>query len=378
MGNLTDLELRSAKPGQAPKKLSDGRGLYVLITPAGGKLFRAYYRHDGKQKTLALGAYPGVSLAAARTKHAAAREQLDQGKDPAVQARLAKLTRAVEAANTFDLVADEYLAKYEREGRAEMTVIKAKWLIDFARSDLGSRPIADITPIEVLAVLRQVERRGRFESARRLRSTISCVFRYAIATARATSDPTYALRGALTAPIVTSRAAITDPTGAGALLRAIDGFDGQPTTTAALKLMAMLFPRPGELRFAKWLEFDLDKAVWSIPKEHTKMRRAHRSPLPRQAVEILTCLKRITGRGTLAFPSVRTVREPLSENTFNAALRRLGYGTDEMTAHGFRAMASTLLNESGKWHPDAIERQLAHVEGNDALRADVPVRAAAE
>ena len=238
--------------------------------PTGGKLWRAQYRHAGKQKTLAFGAYPEVGLADARTRLAAAHEQLDQGQDPAVQARVAKLTKAVAAANTFDLVADEYLKKYEREGRAEMTVIKAKWLIGFARADLGQRPIADITPVEVLAVLRQVEVRGRLESARRLRSTIGCVFRYAIATARATNDPTYALRGALTAPVVTSRAAITEPTKVGALLRAIDGFDGQPTTMAALKLMALLFPRPGELRFAAWLEFDLDKAVWSIPRNTPK------------------------------------------------------------------------------------------------------------
>jgi integrase len=221
----------------------------------------------------------------------------------------------------------------------------------------------------VLAALQKVERRGRHETARRLRSTIGSVFRYAVATARADNDPTFALRGALTTPVVKPRAAVTDPRAFGALLRAIDGFDGQPTTHAALKLMTLLFPRPGELRMAEWSEFDLDDAVWTIPATRTKMRRAHRVPLSRQAVAILKALGEVTGNGRLVFPCVRTVARPISENTLNAALRRLGYSKDQATAHGFRATASTLLNESGKWNADAIERQLAHVENNDVRRA---------
>jgi len=366
---LTDTAIRNTKPSVKPCKLADGGGLHLLVTPAGGKLWRLSYRYLGKQKTLALGIYPEVTLAMARERQAETKKLLASGRDPAVQAKLAKITRAVAAANTFNIVADEYLVKFKREGRAGATVTKAHWLIDFARPDMGLRPISEILPMEVLEVLRKVERRGRLDTARRLRSTISCVFRYAIATARATNDPTYPLKGALTAPKTKSRAAIIEPVALGGLLRAIDGFDGQPTTLAALKLMALLFPRPGELRAAEWTEFDMQAAIWMIPAEHTKMRRPHRIPLASQAMTILSDLRKITGQGRLLFHSVRTVREPISENTLNAALRRMGYGKDEMTAHGFRASASTLLNESGKWHADAVERQLGHVESNDVRRA---------
>jgi integrase len=367
--SLTDFTIRNSKPASSPQKLADGGNLYLLVSPAGGKLWRLNYRYLGKQKTVSLGSYPEVTLAMARERALETKKLLASGRDPAIQAKLAKITRTIQAGNTFNIVANEYLAKYEREGRAEATVLKARWLIDFARTDIGLRPISEILPMEVLEVLRKVERRGRLHSAGRLRSMISCVFRYAIATARATQDPTYALRGALTTPQTQHRAAITDPEALGALLRAIDGFDGQPTTKAALKLMALLFPRPGELRFAEWKEFDLTNREWIIPAAHTKMRRQHRVPLPAQAVIVLQNLHRITGKGLLVLPSVRTIREPISENTLNAALRRLGYSKDEMTSHGFRAAASTLLNESGKWSADAIERQLAHVEGNEVRRA---------
>jgi len=366
---LTDLAIRNAKPSTKPQKLSDGSNLYLFVSPAGGKLWRFNYRFLGKQKTLSLGLYPEVTLAMARERLMDTKKLLAAGRDPAVQAKLAKITRAAAAANTFSLVADEYLAKYEREGRAEATVTKAQWLIDLVRADLGQRPIGEILPIEILEALRKIERRGRLDTARRLRSTISCIFRYAIATARAAQDPTYALRGALTAPAVRPRAAITTPEAFGGLLRAIEGYDGQPTTKAGLQLLALLFPRPGELRYARWFEFDLDRAIWTIPAEHTKMRRSHRIPIPAQAIDILLALRRITGTGIFVLPSVRTVREPMSENTLNAAIRRLGYSKEEMTAHGFRSAASTLLNESGKWNPDAIERQLAHVDRNDVRRA---------
>jgi integrase len=366
---LTDLAIRNAKPAGKPLKLSDGGNLFLLMTPAGGKLWRFNYRFLGKQKTVSLGVYPEVTLAMARERLIETKKLLASGRDPAVQAKLAKIMRTVAAGNTFNIVADEYLEKQEREGRAEATLIKARWLVEFARADLGFRPISEIMPMEVLQVLRKVERRGRLHTAGRLRSMISCIFRYAIATARATQDPTYALRGALTTAKTCPRAAITSPEALGGLLRAIDGFEGQPTTRAALKLLALLFPRPGELRFAEWPEFDFDKAIWTIPAEHTKMRRPHRLPLAPQAISVLRELQCITGRGKLILPSVRTVRQPISENTLNAALRRLGYSKDEMTSHGFRASAATLLNESGRWNPDAIERQLAHVEQNDVRRA---------
>lgn len=369
MAGLTDVAVRNAKPGPKPRKLSDGYGLHVLVTPAGGKLWRLQYRFEGKQKVLALGAYPDVGLLDARRRVAEAKDSLKAGRDPSVQARVARATSRITAANTFGLIADEYLDKYTREGRAEATVAKAVWLLSFARPGLGDRPITEITPVEVLAVLRQVERRGRLHSAGRLRTLIGAVFRYAIATARAKEDPTYALQGALTVPKTRSRSAIVDPEELGGLLRAIDGFHGQATTKAALKLMALLFPRPGELRFAEWSEFDLKAGIWSIPAAHTKMRRDHRIHLPPQALAVLHDLRAITGKGSLIVHSVRCVRDPISENTLNAALRSMGYSKDEMTSHGFRAAAATLLNESGKWNPDAIERQLAHVEGNEVRRA---------
>lgn len=367
--SLSDAKVRAAKAGDRPQKLSDGGGLHLLVTPAGGRLWRLAYRFGGKQKTLAFGAFPAVSLADARGKRDAAKRALADGVDPGAKLRLERVTRSIAAASTFDAVADEYLDKLRREHRASATMTKVEWLLSFARPVLGARPIAEISAAEVLAVLRKVEARGRLETARRLRSTIGSIFRYAVATARAENDPTVALRGALVTPKVQPRAAVTAPAAFGALLRAIEGFEGQPATHAALQLMPLLFPRPGELRAAEWREFDLDGGVWTIPATRAKMRREHRKPLPRRAVAILRELFALTGDHALVFPSVRTWRRPISENTLNAALRRLGYAKDEVTAHGFRATASTLLNESGRWPPDPIERELGHVEADDVRRA---------
>jgi integrase len=366
---LTDVHVRNAKPSEKPIKLSDGGGLHLMITPRGSKLWRLAYRFGGKQKTLAIGAYPVVTLERARAARTAAKMLLAEGIDPSDAKKAEKRRQKLSSENTFQAVADEWLTKQRREGRARATMAKSEWLLDFALPTLGRRPIAAISSAEVLDVLRRVENRGRLESARRLRSTIGSVFRYAIATARAENDPTVALRGALVVPKVRHRPAITDRKALGALLRAIDGFDGQPTTRAALQLMAILFPRPGELRAARWSELDLDAGVWTIPAERTKMRRTHRIPLPKQAVSILRALYKITGEGVLVFPSIRSKHSPMSDNTLNAALRRLGYSKDEVSAHGFRATASTLLNESGIWAPDVIERQLAHIESNEVRRA---------
>lgn len=366
---LTDTAIRKTKPAVRLIKLSDGGGLQLHVHPNGSKYWKLAYRYDGKQKKLAFGVYPEVSLAEARRRREAARALLRDGKDPMVEKRAEKLARAIAAGNTFAAVADELLAKMTREGRAETTLKKTKWLFDFARPLIGDRPIGEISAAEVLAVLRKVEVRGRLETARRLRSTIGSVFRYAIATARADNDPTFALRGALTTPKVKPRAAVTDPKAVGALLRSVWDYDGQPATKAALQLMTYLFPRPGELRLAEWPEFDFEAAVWSIPTSRMKMRRPHKVPLPSQALAILTQLREITGNDRLVFPSVRSKLRPISDNTLNAALRRLGYSQDEATAHGFRATASSLLNESGLWHADAIERQLAHEDGNAVRRA---------
>ncbi|HEY5236984.1 MAG TPA: integrase arm-type DNA-binding domain-containing protein [Rhizomicrobium sp.] len=365
---LTDLACRSAKVAPKLKKLTDMGGLQLWLFPNGSKLWRLAYRFRGKQKLMALGRYPDTSLLDARAEREKARALLREGRDPSHIRQLERLTNAV-AEDTFEMVAKEYVAKLRREGRSAATLKKIEWVLEFANPVLGPLHVREIRPIEVLGVLRKVEARGRFETARRLRSTIGAVCRYAVATARADTDPTAPLQGALTTPTVKPRAAITDPKAFGALLRTIDGFTGQPTTRAALMLMALLFPRPGELRGAEWTEFNLEEAVWTIPAPRTKMRREHRVPLALQVIALLQQLHLITGRGTLVLPGVRTVRQPMSENTLNAALRRLGYTQNEATAHGFRATASTLLNESGKWTADAIERQLAHVESNDVRRA---------
>jgi len=366
---LTDVQVRNARPRERVFKISDGGGLFLMVNPSGSKLWRLAYRFAGKQKTLAIGSYPVVTLQAARDERTEAKRLLLEGTDPSEAKKAEKRQRRIAAGNTFQAVADEYVEKLTKEGRSPRTISKIEWLLGIAYPYIGRRPVAEISSAEVLDVLRHVEKRGRLESARRLRSTIGSVFRYAIATARAENDPSVALRGALITPKVTHRAAVTERKPLGGLLRAIDGFDGQPTTRAALQLMAYLFPRPGELRAAEWSEIDFDAAVWAIPASRTKMRREHRVPLPSQALAILRGLHELTGGGALLFPSVRSAHRCMSENTLNAALRRMGYAKDEATAHGFRATASTLLNESGLWSPDVIERQLAHVEQNEIRRA---------
>lgn len=368
INKLTEARIRKAKPGTSIRKLSDGGGLQLWLMPNGSKLWRLAYRFLGKQKLLSFGGYPVLGLADARQKRDEAKRLLADGVDPSEAKRAARV-EAQAAAITFGSVADEYVAKLEREGRAEVTLSKLRWLLSLASKDIGHRRISEIKPADVLVPLRRAEQRGRYETARRMRSTIGSVFRYAVATARAEQDPAEALKGALTAPRVAHQSAVTDSVAFGALLRAIDTFDGQPNTAIALKLMALLFPRPGELRQAEWSEFDLERGTWVIPEARAKMRRPHKKPLSRQAVELLNKLHSLTGDGSLAFPSIRSWQRPMSENTLNAALRRLGYGKDEMTSHGFRASASTLLNESGKWNADAIERELAHIEGNSVRKA---------
>ena len=366
---LTAVAIKAAKGRDKQFKLTDADGLHLLVLPSGSRCWRMNYRFLGKSKTLAFGVWPAVALTDARAKRDAARRLLAKGIDPAVQSKLDKVAASVAAANTFQAVADEWVAKVEREGLSPVTLKKIRWLLSFTLSALGHRPIGDISPHELLAVLRTVETRGRHESAKRIRATCSQVFRYAIATARADRDVAADLRGALTVPVVTHRAAITTPGEVGGLLRAVQGFEGHRVTKAALDLLPHVFVRPGELRFAEWADFDLEKAIWTIPAHKTKMRRVHSVPLSRQALNAISSIETDATFSTYLFPSLRSARRPMSENTINAALRRLGYAQDEMTGHGFRAMASTLLNEMGKWNPDAIERQLAHAEGNAVRRA---------
>jgi integrase len=366
---LSDTQLRTLKSVERSAKHSDGGGLHVLVTPQGSKLWRLAYRFDGKQKLLALGSYPAVSLTQARSRRDGVKQLLATGIDPSVHAREEKLSRKTANANTFAAIAEEFLKKTEREGKAEATLTKKRWLIGLALPAIGTRPIANITAAEILVPLRKVEGLGNYETARRLRAVIGQVFRYAISTAKASNDPTFGLKGALVAPKVTHRAALTDWKRFSALLRAVWGCDGTPETRAALKLMALLYPRPGELRQAEWTEFDLDAGVWTIPASRSKMRREHRKPIPALAVEVLRELRNHTGNRRLAFPSIQSPERPLSENTLNAALRRMGYSGDDATAHGFRATASTLLNESDKWPADAIEAELGHMGADEVRRA---------
>ena len=366
---LNDLAIKRAKPGPKIIKLSDGGGLQLWITPDGAKRWRLAYRFGGAQKALAIGVYPAVGLKDARHSRDVARRDLARGQDPLQAKREAKAMRAEKGANTFDAIAAELIDKKRRDGKSPVTLKKFEWLMGFARPAIGARAISEISAREVLAVLKEVEARGVHETARKLRGAIGNVFRYAIATARAENDPTTALRGALVTPTVMPRSAIVAPKAFGALLRAIEDYQGAPETCAALELLALTFVRPGELRAADWAEFDLDNAVWEIPAGRMKMRRPHRVPLAPRAVAILHELRKLTGHGRLLFPSVRSSARCMSENTLNAALRRMGFKNEDMTSHGFRASASSILNESGLWNADAIERQLAHVDSDSVRRA---------
>jgi integrase len=366
---LSVVAIKAAKGRAKPYKLTDSDGLYLLVAPSGARYWRMNYRHLGKQKTLAFGVWPDTGLADAREQRDAARKVLARGEDPGEKIKLARIAASVAASNSFEAVADEWLAKVEKEGRSAVTMKKLRWLLGFINASIGKRPIASISAQELLIMLRKMEGKGRYETAKRLRSTCSQVFRYAIATARAERDVAADLRGALIAPQPVHRAAITRADAAGGLLRAIEAFEGHPSTKAALRLLPHVFVRPGELRHAEWTDFDFEKALWTIPPHKTKMRRAHTIPLSTQSLAILKSIEHDAEYSRYLFPSLRSVDRPMSENTINAALRRMGYAQDEMTGHGFRAMAATLLNEMGLWHPDAIERQLAHCDNNAVRRA---------
>jgi integrase len=366
MPELNNAKIQAAKPREKAYKLFDEKGLYLLVKPNGSRLWRFKYRVLKREKLLALGVYPDVSLKMARDRRDEARRQVADRVDPSV---FRKAERIAEA-NSFEAVALEYLER-QRQKLTPSSWAKGRWLlVELLCPAIGSLPIAGVDAPALLAALRRIEARGRHETAHRAKQAAGQVFRYAIATGRASRDPSADLRDAL-APVVTKhRAAITEPARIGELLRAVDGYVGQPGTVTALKLAPLLFVRPGELRYANWQEFDLDSAKpeWRIPRERMKMREAHVVPLPTQAVALLKELKNLTGPDGLLFPSLISAARPISENTLNAALRRLGYGKEEMSAHGFRAMASTCLNEQG-FAPDVIELQLAHKERNKVRAA---------
>lgn len=360
---LTDTSVRNAKPADKAFKLSDEKGLFLFVTPAGGKLWRFKYRFAGKEKLLAIGAYPDVSLKAARERRDDARKLLADEIDPGHQKKLDRHARTTAAANTFEAIAREWYAKRSPKWAPSHA---SKVISRFERDVfpwLGSRPIKDIAAPEILAVLRRMESRGAVDSAHRAHQNCGQVFRYAVATGRAERDPTGDLRGAIAPALKTHFATIKDPKAIGDLLRAIEVYRGSFVTKCALQLAPMLFVRPGELRKAEWREFNLELAEWRIPGAKMKSGADHIVPLPTQAVSVLRELHHLTGAYAYVFPGGHTTRRPMSENAVNAALRRMGFGKDEITGHGFRAMASTLLHEQG-WKSDVIERQLAHREAN--------------
>lgn len=362
---LNDTLIRAAKARQKDWKLADEKGLYLLVTPGGSKLWRVKFRVSGKEKKLSLGAYPEISLKEARRLRDEARSALATGTDPARRKQDEKIAAKLGAANSFEAIGEEFLEKREKEGLADTTLSKSRWFLDLLRPSIGKRPIAEITPHEILQALRKIEGAGKRETANRVRSFASRVFRYAIATVRADADPAHALRGALASPIVKHYAAITDAVELGRLLRAIDTYSGEPATIYALKLTPHVFQRPGEVRQMRWNELDLEKAVWTIPAARMKQRKeAHAVPLSIQAIELIRGMVGLSSHSEFVFPSARSKDRPMSENAINGALRRLGYGGTEMTAHGFRTTASSLLNESGKWNPDAVERALSHADKN--------------
>ena len=362
---LTDTAIKNRKPGDKPSKLSDGGGLYLLLNTTGSRLWRYDYRFDGKRKTLSFGPYPEVTLKEAREKRDNSRKMIRDGIDPS-QAKKAQKESA-SGADSFETIAREWFSKFSPTWTSSHGDRILRRLERDIFPWIGKRPIVEVKAPELLTVLRRIEERGAVETAHRASQNCGQIFRYAVATGRAERDPTGDLRGSIPPTKQTHHASITDPKEIGALLRAIDAYEGGLIVRCALKLAPLVFVRPGELRKAQWSEINWDKSEWVIPAERMKMREKHIVPLSRQSLEILRELQPLTGDGKYMFPSPRSSERPMSDNAILSALRRMGYTGDQMTGHGFRSIASTLLNEQG-WHRDAIERQLAHAE-RDSIRA---------
>lgn len=357
---LTDAALRRAKAPDKPIKLSDGGGLYLLLSPKGARWWRWDYRRplSSKRNTLSLGTYPDTSLADARSRRDEARRQLASGVDPGENRKAIKSAGLERAANSFEIVAREWLGKRDWVDAYRVKVLA--WFENDVFPWIGAKPAADLAAPDFLKLARRIEERGAIESAHRILQNCGQVMRYAVATGRADRDPVADLRGALPPAPEKHHAAMTDPKAVGALLRAIDGYSGSFVTRCALRLAPHLFVRPGELRHAEWSEIDIEDAAWNIPGEKMKMRVTHLVPLSSQTVEILQELRQLTGRGRYVFPSARGLARPMSNNAVLAALRRMGFDKDEMSGHGFRATARTILDEVLGFRPDYIEHQLAH------------------
>ncbi|KAB2924890.1 MAG: DUF4102 domain-containing protein [Candidatus Contendobacter sp.] len=356
---LNDVAIRKAKPKEKPYKLADGRGMYLLVTGT-GKYWRLDYRMDAKRRTLALGCYPDVTLSQARQRRGAARQQIADGIDPGAVRKAQKQAAGERRANSFEVIAREWHSKQS----PTWAISNSDKIIKLLERDLfpwlGTQPIDDLPATELLATLRRIESRGAIETAHRTLQICGKVFRYAIATKRAERDISADLKDALPSEITQHRAAITEPNEIAGLLRAIEGYQGTFVVQCALRLAPLVFVRPGELRQAQWDEMDLNAALWAIPAERMKMKEPLLIPLATQAVAILKELHPLTGSGQYVFPSPRTDKRPMSNNGILSALRRMGYGKDEMSGHGFRAMARTVLDEVLNFRPDIIEQQLAH------------------
>ena len=366
---LTDVKIRGAKPQDKPYKLSDSGGLFLFITSAGSKCWRLKYRFNGKEKLLAIGVYPEISLSEAREKRDQAKKHIANGIDPSSFKKASKQSERRSVEGNFEWVAREWHMKNSPRWSENHSALILRRLERYIFPWLGSYQLADITAPQLLESLRRIENKGALETAHRIYQICGQVFRYAVATGRASRDPTGDLRGALPPAKVKHHATIIDPTKIGALLRVIEGYEGFIVTKCALRLAPLVFVRPGELRKAEWSEMDLDKAEWTIPAEKMKMRSPHLVPLSRQAILILRDLYPLTGTGKYVFPGLLSSKRPMSDNTVNAALKRLGYESTDITGHGFRAMARTLLDETLGFRPDVIEHQLAHAVKDPLGRA---------
>lgn len=365
---LKALEVKAFLAKNVPYRKSDEKGLYLEIRPNGSKLWFLKYRVAGKEKRLSLGVWPEVSLAEARDRRDDARKVVQSGSDPLHARKMQKIANQVSAGNSFQSVAEDFIeVKLVANRKAETTIEKARWFLSHLTPALGARPISEIEPAELLVILKRIEKKGHRETARRTRAFASRVFRHGVATTRCKADPAALLGDALSAPIVKHHSAIIEPALLGTFLRAIDDYGGGPIVKLAMQILPHIFLRPIELRKACWAEVDWDAAIWNVPAEHTKLRRPHSVPLSKQVIALLRELEPHSAGFDLMFPGQRSHLKPISENTLNATYRRLGFDSETVTSHGMRSTASTLLNESGKWHFDAIERALAHGH-SDAVR----------
>jgi integrase len=365
---LTDATIRNARAPERARKLYDERGLYLLITPGGRRWWRLKYRFDAKEKLISLGTYPDTGLKQARQRRDDARKLLAEGVDPSAERKSKKAKLATRASSNFEAVAREWFERFSPSWAATHSQTIIRRLEANAFPFIGSKPIADITSIELLTMLRRVEARGAVSTAHRIKQIFGQVFRFAVATGRAFRDPSADLRGALSPERERHFSALTNPGDVAGLMRAIRAYRGSFVVKHALRFSALTFGRPGEIRRAEWNEMDMNEWLWRISAQRMKMRREHVVPLSRQAKSLLQELQPLTGNGRYVFPSGRVASRPMSENAITAALRYMGYEQGQMTAHGFRTMASTLLNEQG-WSADAIERQLAHAERDEVRGA---------